>query len=117
MPMREQPDGVHRKARGDDRPASAYDVYVDGQYAGWAERLRPHKQDSEWRFYRAGEWPRTFGRPGGYLAGVGWLAGVHRAARSRDEPVTATEDAGVRVLSPVVSDPFRGEPFADPLAP
>ena len=58
-----------------------------------------------------------FERPGGYLAAAGWLAAEHRAARATTEPVTAAEGASVRVLSPAVLDPFRGDPFADPLAP
>ena len=37
-------DGVRRTRRGDGSgPASAYDIYVDGEYAGWLERVQPGK--------------------------------------------------------------------------
>jgi hypothetical protein len=117
MPMREQPLGVRRVRRDDCRPANAYDIHVDGQYAGWVERVHHGKQGSSWRAYRADTWPRVFARPGGYLAAVEWLTEAHRAARATAEPVRATEGASVQVLSPAVADPFRGDPFADPLAP
>jgi hypothetical protein len=118
MAMQEQPVGVYHTARGDERPPAGYDIYVDGEYAGWVERLHKHRKGSAWRAYLEGQaWPRKFDRPGGYLAAVEWMAEQRRAAKARSEPVTATETASVRVLSPVVSDPFRAEPFADPLAP
>ena len=117
MPMREQPVGVHRTPRGYGKPALAYDILVDGQYAGWVERLNPGKPDSNWRAYPVGgAWPRKFSRPGGYLASIDWLLGLHHAAKATTDPVTAAEGAGVRVLSPAVADPFRGDPFADPLS-
>lgn len=116
MPMRDQPEGVHRKRRGEDMPAREYDIFVDGELAGWAERLG----HGDWRFYRDGIFPRKFTRAeGAYLAGVEWLAGVHRGARKTAEHAAAAAEAGeVRTapLPPAVSDPFRGDPFADPLA-
>jgi len=118
MPMQEQPDGVYRARRGDDRPAKAYDIYLDGVHIGWMERLHPARKGSAWRAYPDGQaWPRKFDRPGGFLAGVTWMVDEHRAARATAEPVTAAEGASVQVLSPVVADPFRGDQFADPLAP
>lgn len=118
MPMRRQPPGVRRVPRGAERPPLEYDVLVDGEPAGIAERL-PY---GEWQFRRDGIWPRKFGPRGGFLAGAAWLADVHRAARSTAEPVSAAEAAEVRKsaspvpLSPVTADPFRGDQFADPLA-
>jgi hypothetical protein len=117
MPMREQPVGVRRRRRGDSVPALAYSILVDGEYAGWVERLHPGKPGSAWRAYRDGVWPRTFARGAGYLEAVEYLTAAHRAAKLTAEPVTAAEGASVRVLSPVTADPFRGDPFADPLAP
>ena len=114
MPMRSQPDGVHRVRRGEDRPPREYDVFVDGDQAGWVERC----EGGAWRAYRHGQWPQKFDGPAGaYLAAAQWLAGVHRAAKATDEPVTVSEGSAVRVLDPVVADPFRGDPFADPLVP
>jgi hypothetical protein len=112
MPMRSQPDGVHRKPRGTERPPREYDIYVDGEYAGVMERL----PSGEWRARRDGTWPKKFGRRDGYLTGVEWLAEVHRAAKRTAEPVTVSEGSEIEVLSPVVADPFRGEAWADPLA-
>ena len=112
MPMRNQPDGVHRVPRGDARPPDSYHISVDGDYAGWMERL----DRGAWRAYRAGLWPKAFKAPGAYLAGVEWLAGLHRAAAATSELVKAAEDAQVQELSPAVADPFRGDQFADPLA-
>jgi WhiB family transcriptional regulator, redox-sensing transcriptional regulator len=117
MPMQRQPDGVHRARRGTDRPPREYDIIVDGEIAGHVERLDPARPASPWRVYRDGEWPRKFEGSGAYLEAVRWLAAVHRAAKQTAEPVTAAEGASVQVLAPVVSDPFSGDPFADPLAP
>lgn len=117
MPMREQPLSVRRVRRDDARPANAYDIHVDGEYAGWVERVHPGRQGSSWRAYRADTWPRVFARPGGFLAAVEWLEAEHRAAKATAEPVTVAERGSVKVLSPAVADPFRGDPFADPLAP
>jgi hypothetical protein len=117
MPMREQPLGVHRVRRGDTHPALAYDIRVDGEYAGWVERMNPGRPGSAWRAYQGDLWPRVFPRPGGYLAAVEWLVAQYRAARATAEPVTVAESGSVTVLPAVVADPFRGEPFADPLAP
>ena len=117
MPMRSQPDGVRRTRRGDDKPPREYDIFVDGDLAGHVERLEKSGMNYSWRVYRDGEWPRKFGPGGGaYLAAVRWLADMHRAAKATNEPVSAAEGAGVQVLSPVAADPFRGDPFADPLA-
>lgn len=116
MPMRDQPVGVHRVRRDDSRPALAYDIYVDGEKAGWVERLRPGKPDGAWRAYLGNQWPRRFPRPAGYLDAVEWMAVQHRAAKATAEPVTVAESGSVEVLPPVVADPFRGDQFADPLA-
>lgn len=116
MPMRSQPDGVRRTRRGDDRPPREYDIFVDGDLAGYVERLESSGRDHAWRAYREGEWPQKFGRHGAYLAAVQWLADVHRAAKAVSEQATAAEGAGVQVLTPVAADPFRLDPFADPLA-
>ena len=121
MPMRDQPVGVHRVRRegfspGAGQPVNAYDIYVDGEFSGWVERLRPGKPDSAWRAYLGNLWPRKFLRPGGYLAAVEWMSEAHRAAKATAEPVTVAESGSVEVLSPVVADPFRGDQFADPLA-
>ncbi len=117
MPMRRQPDGVHRVRRDEDKPPREYDIFVDDERAGHVERCENSGMNSAWRAYRDGEWPQKFEHSGAYLAAVQWLADVHRAAKLTDEPVTAAEAAGVQVLSPVAADPFRGDPFADPLAP
>lgn len=119
MPMRDQPEGVNRVRRGTERPAKAYDIMVDGEYAGWVERL----EQGVWRAYREGSWPRKFPRPGGFLAAAKWITELHRAARKTTEPVTAAESAEVRQLPRSVADPFGsnpidpfwGDPFADPL--
>jgi hypothetical protein len=119
MGMQEQPDGVHRRRRGGDdgKQPLAYDILLGGQYIGWVERLNPGKPGSNWRAYPvSGAWPRKFSRPGGYLASIDWLLGLHRSAKLTTEPVTAAEGGRVRVLSPIAADPFRGEPFADPLS-
>jgi hypothetical protein len=101
--MRDQPKGVSRKPRGDDHPPREYDVYVDGERAGWAERL-PH---GKWRLYYSadGDW-QTFGHPLAFATGAQWLADLHRAARGRNAAVTVTGDAEVRALAPAVADPF-----------
>lgn len=116
MPMRRQPMGVHRFPRGDARPPQAYDIEVDGEHVGWVERL-----DDGWRSYRDGAWPRKFPGRGAYLAAVEQMAEQHRAAkRTADltsESVAAAEAAFVEKLPPAVADPFRGDRFADPLAP
>jgi hypothetical protein len=112
MPMRDQPEGVRRLRRGSDKPPREYGIEVDGELAGRMERL----PKGEWRAYRDGEWPRKFGGAAAFLAGAGWIAAVHRAARSTSEPVTVTERAEVQEVPPAVADPFRGDPFADPLA-
>lgn len=113
MPMRNQPPGVHRARRGTERPPREYDIIVDGEPAAIAERL---KSQGEWRFRRDGVWPATFKGPDAFLRGMDWTAELHRAAKRTAEPATATEDAAVSVLSPVVADPFRDDSFADPLA-
>jgi hypothetical protein len=113
MPMRNQPDGVHRARRGTETPPREYDIFVDGEPAGIMERL---KHQGSWRARRDGEWPRKFDGNGAYLDGVRWLAGVHRAAKQTDEPVVIAEGSEIEVLSPLVADPFRGDSFADPLA-
>jgi len=112
MVMRDLAPGVRRARRDDDRPPREYDLYVDGERAGWAERL-PH---GEWRFYYSadGDW-RKFGRPGAFAAGSQWLADLHRSALARNTQVTAMASAQVRVLDPVVADPFGADPFASPL--
>lgn len=112
MPMRSQPDGVRRVPRGDVRPPQAYDIEVDGEHAGWVERL-----PDGWRAYRPGGWPVKFPGRGAYLAAVEQMAEQHRAAKRTAESVTAAEAALVEKLPPAVADPFRGEAFADPLAP
>lgn len=111
--MRDLAPGVNRKRRGDERPPREYDLIVDGERAGWAERLK----HGQWRFYYSadGDW-RTFGRPGAFAAGSQWLADLHRSARDRNTQVTAVADAEVHVLDPIVANPFGGDPFADPLA-
>lgn len=117
MPMRDQPEGVHRKRRGTERPPREYAIYVDGEFAGVAEVV---KRQKEWRLRRDGSWPRKFTGRSAYLDGVSWLAAEHRAAKRVKEltsdPVAASEDAGVRKLTGVVADPFAGDPFSDPLA-
>jgi hypothetical protein len=112
MPMRSQPDGVRRVPRDGTRPPREYAIFVDGEPAGHVERLA----EGGWRGYRDGEWPRKFPGRGAYLAAVEWMAEAHRAARKTTEPVTVAEASAVRVLDPAVADPFRGDPFADPLA-
>jgi hypothetical protein len=112
MPMRNQPDGVHRVARGDERPPREYEIFVDGEPAGVMERL----PGGAWRGRRDGTWPQKFPPRGAYLAGVEWIAGLHRAAKQTDEPVTASERSSVEEASPVLADPFRDDSFADPLA-
>jgi hypothetical protein len=119
MPMRDMPAGVHRVPRGEDSPPREYDIIVDGARAGWMERLA---KQGLWRAYPDGlqEMPRKFGpRGGAFIAGAAWIADLARAARKTAEPVTAAEHAAVlRVpLSPVAEDPFRGDPWADPLVP
>lgn len=111
--MTDQVPGVRRVRRGDERPPREYDLHVDGERAGWAERLR----HGQWRFYYSadGDW-RTFGRPGAFAQGEQWLADLHRSAQARNTQVTAVADAEVRVLDPVVANPFAGDLFADPLA-
>ena len=111
MPMRSQPAGVRRVPRGDDRPPQAYDIEVDGEPAGWVERL-----PDGWRSYPNGSWPVKFPGRGAYLAAVEQMAEEHRAAKRTAEPVTAAEGSSVEVLAPVVADPFKGDSFADPLA-
>lgn len=118
MPMRDQPKGVHRRRRGTDKPPREYDIYVDDEPAGVAERLA---NQGVWRMRPAGPtWPKKFTGNGAYLEGVAWLADLHRAAKKSAEltrePVVIAEGAQVQVLSPVVADPFKGDPFADPLA-
>lgn len=117
MPMRDQPEGVHRKPRGDERPPREYDITVDGEFAGIAERVKSQK---EWRFRRDGLWPKPFRGRSAYLDGLWWLTETHRAEKKAreqvSEPVTAAEDASVRRLTGVAADPFRGEAWADPLA-
>lgn len=117
MPMRDQPEGVHRKPRGEQRPPREYDIFVDGEHAGIAEAV---KRQKEWRFRRDGVWPRSFKGRSAYLDGVTWLAAEHRAQRRTQEltsePVTAAEQGSVRPLTGVLADPFRGESWADPLA-
>lgn len=116
--MREQPDGVRRVRRGDGDPAPAYDIYVDGDHAGWLERVRPGRIGSAWRAYPdSGPWPKTFSRPAAYLKAVDWMVEQHRAAKATAEQAEAAEAGSVSVLTPVVVDPFGGEAFADPLAP
>jgi hypothetical protein len=115
MPMRNQPDGVRRTRRGTDTPPREYDIIVDGERAdGFMERLR--NPAGAWRAYYKGDW-RKFERPGAFLQGAEWIAGLHRAAKATTELVTVAEGAAVQVLAPAVADPFRGDPFADPLAP
>ncbi len=115
MPMRNQPDGVHRVPRGAERPPREYDIIVDGERAdGFMERLR--NPSAAWRAYYRGDW-RKFETPGAFLKGAEWIAVQHRAAKATTEPVTAAEGSAVQVLAGAVADPFRGDPFADPLAP
>jgi len=120
--MIDMPAGTHRVRRGDVRPPAEYDLWVDGERAGWAERL----VHGQWRFYYSadGDWAK-FGRPGAFAQGTQWLADLHRSAQARNTQVTATAAADVHVitepfeLSPLVADPFstfRDDPFADPLS-
>lgn len=114
MPMRDQPEGVHRVRRGTERPAREYDIVVDGDQAGVMERL-PH---GEWRARRDGHWPQKFGRPGAYLAGVGWITDLHRKAKAAAVAAPEPEPdsrppSGMSRADP--ADPFWGDPFADPL--
>ena len=118
MPMRDQPEGVHRKPRGEQRPPREYDITVDGEPAGIMERVKSQKT---WKARRDGAWPQTFTGRAAYLDGVAWLAERHRAERKTaeltTEPVTAAETAEVEKLPAYLADPFRGDVFADPLAP
>lgn len=110
--MRDLVPGVSRKRRGDERPPREYDLYVDGERAGWAERLTHGK----WRFYYSavGDWA-TFARPGAFAAGEQWLADLHRSARARNTQVSVVVTAEVReVMDPVVASPFGADLFADP---
>jgi hypothetical protein len=110
--MRDQPAGVRRVRRGEERPAKEYGFEVDGELAdGFAERL----PRGAWRGYFRGDW-RKFDAPGAFLSAMEWVAGQHRAAKVTAEPVTAAEAAQVRPVSPEVADPFQGNAFADPLA-
>lgn len=113
MPMRKQPAGVHRVPRGDARPPQAYDIFVDGEHAGWVERL-----EDGWRSY-TGQWPVKFPGRGAYLAAVDAMAAAHRAEKAAQaktsDPARAAEASSVEVLSRVAADPFRDDPFADPL--
>lgn len=115
MPMRDQPAGVHRVRR--DSPDRSYDIFVDGECAGWVEILPKYRC----RAYPEGGVWRTFERPASYLQAVEWMADGHRAAKKTreltDEPVTAAEGSSVQKLPPRLADPFRGEEWADPLAP
>jgi len=115
--MRKQPDGVRRIRRGEGRPPREYDIFVDAERAGHVERCEGSGPAYAWRAYRDGEWPQKFEHSGAYLAAVQWLADAHRAAKATSEQAVAAEASGIRVLSPVAADPFRGNLWADPLAP
>jgi hypothetical protein len=79
--MRFVPDGVHREALGDRRPAEWYRIWYTAPGAecvclGRTRRLRRHL----WHrcFPETGEWPEDIK---GWVAGVEWLLKVHESHR------------------------------------